>query len=695
MSLARVGCRTQHGKGPKKPLRPKKTAPLPKREWVSTVSDLSVHKLTPAELNYRREIRKSHNKAAAQWELREKALKARLRQAGCGPLDKASHTIMREVFSDKLLLHDVLARSDRALAVVHDLLGEPPLRQTGHPCVTMSPHVDSPVFQRSTELSSLNDSMLDQQAVFEPEDDYYYSDDERAEGKLFQCKMKVKNKMGGLQHQRIRHGVSECRFTSPQTPRIPARPPAPTALNATVAVQRLLSRHNHSNEENEEPSFLVSQVLNPDLSPGDPGRSHSARTRKRACKTTKLNGSSVASLSGEPSGLGLLQTMLAQVELDLDSLSPQTSAQSRQHPAQGLTGFSVALVSTLARLVHLLKNREHDAECATDERRKLEEKLREQRLLIDALTGETMTLREETSSLKEELQQRTAELERKQDSLMLAVATQVNQPQASDVIATDEWPVAERPQVAKSPTIRLSSPGQQDAWQPIPEPDQGAYNKLQAHSSSSCLVRLPHASLHLMSQLSPDILEAEIAELCRIRDAIAGARHSRARCVGGSPSSSSGVEPKCSASVSTGGVTPDRTSRFESAASLNQHMDQVNQQGSANSNNVSSVHQRLLELNKQSAAARGRLLDLIEQQKQTLSAKVPLSGSPVPPSAFSPPPSGGSGSIDGSLLMPPDDRRSATLQVYSQYYEEAQRDGSTRANTHTKASDVSHQLSCK
>lgn len=36
-----------------------------------------------------------------------------------------------QVFSDKLLLHDVLARSDRALAVVHDLLGDPPLRQTG------------------------------------------------------------------------------------------------------------------------------------------------------------------------------------------------------------------------------------------------------------------------------------------------------------------------------------------------------------------------------------------------------------------------------------------------------------------------------------------------------------------------------------------------------------------------------------
>lgn len=51
---------------------------------------------------------------------------------------------------------------------------------------------------------------------------------------------------------------------------------------------------------------------------------------------------------------------------------------------------------------------------------------------------------------------------------------------------------------------------------------------------------------------------------------------------------------------------------------------------------VSSVEQRLLELNRQSAAARGRLLELIEQQKQNVSAKVSPSDSPIPPSAFSP-----------------------------------------------------------
>lgn len=57
---------------------------------------------------------------------------------------------------------------------------------------------------------------------------------------------------------------------------------------------------------------------------------------------------------------------------------------------------------------------------------------------------------------------------------------------------------------------------------------------------------------------------------------------------------------------------------------------------SSNTPSPNSVEQRLLELNRQSAAARGRLLELIEQQKQSISVKVSPSVSPIPPSAFSP-----------------------------------------------------------
>lgn len=163
-----------------------------------------------------------------------------------------------------------------------------------------------------------------------------------------------------------------------------------------MAVERVRSRQSQSEEAKEEPSVLVSQVLNPEMPLNPSGNirkvfvssvthcycekteemsgrffvflcmcfsgrinSHTSRIRKSVSRSLELDGSSVASLSGDQSSLGLLQTMLGQVEADLDSLSPDTeqaSAQSqKQHRTQGLTGFSVALVSTLGRLVHLLK----------------------------------------------------------------------------------------------------------------------------------------------------------------------------------------------------------------------------------------------------------------------------------------------------------------------------------------------------
>ncbi|XP_075906448.1 spindle and centriole-associated protein 1 isoform X2 [Nelusetta ayraudi] len=162
MSFVRVGRPLQHNKG-KKSVRPKRTAP--KKEWVSTVNDLSVHKLTPAELNHRHDIHQSHNTAAAQWELREKALKLRLRQSGSpAPLDKASLSIIREVFSDQLLLKDVLSRSDRALAVVKDLFGDGPRRKTGHPSVTMAPKWESGSTLPESPVSLLSQTLMDQQA---------------------------------------------------------------------------------------------------------------------------------------------------------------------------------------------------------------------------------------------------------------------------------------------------------------------------------------------------------------------------------------------------------------------------------------------------------------------------------------------------------------------------------------------------
>ncbi|XP_061777149.1 spindle and centriole-associated protein 1 isoform X2 [Nerophis ophidion] len=647
MSLVRGGGRPQQNKAKKAVVRSKKSNP-PKREWLSTVNDLSVYKLSPAELNHRHELRKSHNKAAAQWELREKALQGRLvKQTGSSPapLDQSSLTILREqVFSDKLLLQDALARSDRAMALVQKLFGDAPRRQTGHACVTMVPNCDSP----PTRLSLFDESMVEQQALSEQEDK-----DDTSTATLIQRKMKAKNK---VQRQK----VCRQRFSSPGSPCMSASTPAQTALNATLAVQRLRSQQNQSQEGQGEPSFLVSQVLNPELSPKQAGSCRTARTRKRVCKTVELNGSSVASLSKEHSSLGLLQTMLGQVEGALDRLSPDVGPawSQTQQTTHGFTGFSVALVSTLGRLVHILKKHQEESESAVEERRRLEEKLREQRELIDALSAESMTLREEATSL----QQRTTELERKLESV-------VSTSQCSDVIATVQQPVGERPLISLSPVCR------RDSWCPLPDSHPGpshqdANDKLSAQNSSLL------SSLSLTSDplLSLEAMEAEIAKLCRLKDVIR-AQLSQARA--GGLFDSSGQQRSLS-SISTSRATPHIVSNriTESASTTQQSML---------ASNTLSVQQRLLEVNQQSAAARARLLELIEQQKQNISTKGSPSDYFIPSSAFSPQPAGGA-SADQSFLMRADkslsgaDRRTSACEVYSQHYEEAQRDGSTQGD---------------
>ncbi|XP_040023322.2 spindle and centriole-associated protein 1 isoform X2 [Gasterosteus aculeatus] len=719
MSLVRVGRPQQHKV--KRPVRPKKAAAAPRRDWVSTVNDLSVHKASPAELIHRHEIHKSHNRAAAQWELREKDLQRRLRRAGSpAPLDDASLSIIREVFSDQLLLQDVLARSDRAMAVVKDLFGDAPRRQTGHPSVTMAPNCDSdsglPVLQRPdppTQLSLLSQSLMDPQALNELEaSEEDYSDEDpgptgRSDYDVIRRnnvqKMKAQSRGRLVQRQKV-NSKQAGRDNDPVTPCTSGRASSQAALNATMAVQRLRSRRSQSEEGMEEPEVLVSQVLNPDVPLNQSGRisSRTSRGRNGVSQRSALDGSSVASLSGDQSSLGLLQTMLGQVEADLDTLIPATepaSAQSQKtDKAQGLTGFSVALVSTLGRLVHLLKQREEKAQEEARERRILEEVSREQRGLIDALTAETMALREEAAALQSGLQQRTTELEEKLDTVVLLMGglglleAPVDPPQDSDSRAAGSYvcqsaPVdkghSERARVSVSPAVLLSPPRQRDNWQQAPATHSVQLHQdlpgdilrsredVHSHSSASSLTSLPLASLPsssslsppsdpLLSQLSPEVMRAEIAQLTRqnnlIRAQFSRAESRRSEAAEQRRSSAGRVTPqsvgegRMSASSSTG-----RRSRHVQAAEGEPVTDQAT---SPDSLHMSSVEQRLLELNRQSAAARHRLLELIEQQKQSTVAS--NSSSPVPPSAFSPHSAAAGGSPEASVLLPDEERLSQT-----------------------------------
>ncbi|XP_008394534.1 spindle and centriole-associated protein 1 isoform X2 [Poecilia reticulata] len=691
--LLRTGRPQQQQPKGKRLIRPKKAA-APKKDWVSTVNDLSVHKLTSAELCHRHEIHKSHNKAAAHWELREKALKSRLRHACGSPgLDHTSLNIIRDVFSEQPLLHDALAQSDRALAVVKDLFGDAPRRQTGHPSVTVAPNCDSdselPVLQRPdppTQLSLLSQSIMDQEALNEVEvsrEDVRDEDLSSSSGSRFIRRTnirKTKTLTRATQKQKGHRLGSHARGKEniPVTPIRSGRAPDPTALNATAAVKRFLTKQRPSDQNEEEASVLVSQVLNAELPSRQSGRirKHTERTKKGVCRALEMDGSSVASLSGDQSSLGLLQDMLGQVKADLDTMSSDTAPESTGSPEpsgrQGLTGFSVALVSTIGRLVQLLRKREAEAQKEAEERRRLQEELKEQRGLMDALTAETMTLREEGAAL-----QRTAELEQKLDSVVLLMGglgllgEQTKPSRDSDgrvsqsCVCRSAGGVEKTQQTRVSPAVLLSPPQQYDNWQQSPgghalprqrrlspSDTQRSCENIQSRVSTSGLTRRQSVSSSSLPSNEPVLLPspaamlAEIAEMKRQNDLIKAqlsqAKSLRSRDAGLADSRNERSKSGPASGAAERKMTGQHLQSPEGTSSASQ----------AESSRTPSVEQRLLELNRQSAAARSRLLELIEQQKQSASLRISPSVSPVPSSAVSPNAAAGGQSSEETVLPP-------------------------------------------
>ncbi|KAJ0059587.1 hypothetical protein NL108_001966 [Boleophthalmus pectinirostris] len=643
MSSVRSGRQQQQQPKGRRIIRPKKTAP-PKKEWVSTVNDLTVHKLTPAELNHRHEMMKSHNKVSAQWDLREKALKRRLRHGSPSPLDQTSLSIIREVLSDQILLQDVLARSDRAMSVVKDIFGDAPRRQTGHPSVTMAPNCSSdsvlPVFQQPdppTELSLLSQSLMDPQALNE----IGYSDEDVCDQNYDVIRRTNIHKIKSRTTRKVVR--KQTANSNSVTPKTVSRSPSQQALNATVAVQRI--RHSCSQGMESNDGEFISQVLNPEHPTDQSGSKSSVRKIKKcADRSSELDGSSFTSLSGDQPSLGLLQCMLGQVEADLDGFSPDTIPTSDQclppNRTKGLTGFSVALVSTLGRVVHLFKQNQEKCHNAALERRLFEEELKKQRGLIDSLTVENTALREDILALKSHFQQKISEIEEKVDTVVLVIGSTEMPcvPTQEPVIPAAELSrVAERDDVPQStPVVLLSPPRQTDHWSHVAVDSHPIHPQLSCSSESiktlgSDFTSLPSISVSLLSlssNLSAEVMMEKIAQLSQQNELIK-AELSQTQNQRASPSNSYLEERRLSCgSKGSPHSAAGRKGPESSTAKFTQSIESE-QQAETSVLNMSSVEQRLLELNRQSAAARTRLLEIIDQQKHITSAKLSPSVSPL------------------------------------------------------------------
>ncbi|XP_076869607.1 spindle and centriole-associated protein 1 isoform X2 [Brachyhypopomus gauderio] len=653
----------------RRPLRTKKSS-VPKKEWVSTVNDLSVHKATPEEVSKRHEMHRSRNRVVAQWELREKAFK-RSQPASPTGLHQTRLRLIKEVFSDQCQLQDVLMRSDRAMAVVKDLFGDAPRRQTGFPSVTMVPDCESdselPVLLKPdppTQLSLLSQSMMDQQALNESEGSVLEPvDDDETSLNLNSEACRLKRKTCKPKHPVWRTDQQHQQQNPTQTGTDPEGSRDQSALNATMAVQHLKARQGQS--DLGQSSTLVTQVLNAEALPHQSdGKSKVPRTtRGRSVDATRLDGSGLSSQSTNLSSLDLLQDMLGQVETELHYLEQKGPLGSPEQPElhRGLTGFSVALVTALGRIARHLRRREEEVQKEEQGRRRLEEELREQKGLINALTAECFALRQESAALQAGLQEQITEQEQRLDMVILALgglenepAERLFKPEEGAVMGADLNPVSAKRDLQErasvSPAVLLSPPRQRDTRAPPAACSRSLHFEGSSSAADLCSTEesdtsctppsfinlplnvLPRPAL-LEDQPSHNAMLEQIAELTRQNAVMRGQRDQPLPSTG-APASSEKSTDRLSAVT-----TVDRQ------ASPPTDPKPIQQCLGVGGSSVKLMEERLQELTRQSSAARSKLLELIEQQRRATVLSTSPTLSPIPHSSSAPPTGAGSASV--------------------------------------------------
>ncbi|NXI16215.1 SPICE protein, partial [Irena cyanogastra] len=423
--------RTAGRKGPRKAA----AAAATKRDWDSTVHDLTVHRATPEDILRRHEIHKSKNKALAHLELQEKALSRKWKkqkQLDADSLEKRKLALMREILSDQYHLQDVLEQSGQVMAVAKDLLGDAPRTRTGFPNVTMAPNCDlessqGPIVQKShlpSQLSVLSESVMDSQALNEDEEDTL-SEEGHHDVLGFKSSinsdrlLRLLREENSLVNSRLWAEKNMRKTTLPQESSVPWTPTTvspsldQSALNATSVIKRTHSRlRNEDEEESVDCSDTVRQVLNPNSRKQKQIAAKMKRKQAAQNAARQKGGDSPANLiqtdlqRDNKSSLDVLSHMIQEVEHELEEYERCTGREvPKKERSEGLSGFTLSLVNALCRLMRYLKEAEMQLHEKEMMRQQQQEMLNEQRELIDALTAEVLQVREENITMQKKLQQ--------------------------------------------------------------------------------------------------------------------------------------------------------------------------------------------------------------------------------------------------------------------------------------------------
>ncbi|XP_065532221.1 spindle and centriole-associated protein 1 isoform X2 [Lathamus discolor] len=644
-------------KGPRKPV------PV-KRDWDSTVHDLTVHRATPEDILRRHEIHKSKNKALAQLELQEKALKRKWKkQKAADSLEKRKLILMREILSDQYQLQDVLERTDQVIAVAKDLVGDAPRTRTGIPNVTMAPNCDlelsqGPTVQKCdapTQLSILSESVMRSQALNEVEEEassICQSEDGHRDSLRFKSSvssdrlLRLLREENSLVNSQLWAEKDMRKTALSQESNVPLTPAASpswdqSALNGSSVLKRIHSRlHKEDEEETGDSTYSVRQVLNP-------------KSRKQKQSTAKVKRKQIAQNSarqrrdGSPgnsipidlqrdntSSLDVLNRKIREVEHELEEYERCTGrVVQKTERSEGLAGFTLSLVNALCRLMRYLKESEMQLREKEAMRQQHEEMLNEHRELIDALTAEILLVREENNTMQKKLQQYMTVTDEQLMSLTQAfkglpfVEPRREQSpnhfgvtgkgpangQAFTVIPqppenTDREPCKERSSPA---SLRAQSTAENcliSRRQPVPPADRELESSHEK-SSVSCPCDTRKSSPAEEFLPNGDLL-GQIAELTR-QNSLIKAQLSKFR-----------------------GFSEDTSDYLHQLDPLqNANPSPASSQGQTHLMASKSLEERIAELNRQSTEARDKLLQLIEQQKLATADMVSPMTSPVlPPS---------------------------------------------------------------
>ncbi|XP_075819461.1 spindle and centriole-associated protein 1 isoform X1 [Microtus pennsylvanicus] len=434
MSLIRVNRFGPRGGG-RKTLKVKKKASA-RQEWDNTVNDLTVHRATPEDLVRRHEIHKSKNRALVHWELQEKALKRKWKKQKpeISNLEKTRLSIMKEILSDQYQAQDVLEKSDHLIAAAKGLFVDAPRKRTGFPNVTMAPDSSqSPigVIQDPVAQTTLNESLIEPQALNEVDDEgeesTAHSQSEDSESELPNSLSSQSNRNTERFLHQLKEENSELinqlwtdiqQKIATQSQRTPPGTPSSVlsaeeqkaALNATDAVKRIQAGlQPEESAETVDSSYAVGQVLNSRKQKqllNKVKRKPDMRTLSKQKKNMLSSSTTSTDLPSNNSSLDVLKHMIHEVEHEMEEYERWTGREVKGlQGGQGLTGFTLSLVSSLCRLVRYLKESEIQLRKEVETRQQLEQMLGDHRELIDALTAEILLLREEHSATQARLQQ--------------------------------------------------------------------------------------------------------------------------------------------------------------------------------------------------------------------------------------------------------------------------------------------------